>query len=158
MQIPKKITKFLEKIGIKYETIVHRTVYTAYDKAATLRILEKTIGKTLILKMDKNYVIVLIPGNKNLDKDKFRKAAKVKSADFVKEAWLKKNFKGIKLGSIPPFGGLWKMPIFIDKELLKNQKIIVNSGIYEQSFKIKTSDLKKMSERLVIGSFSKIKK
>ena len=71
---------------------------------------------------------------------------------------LKKNFKGIKLGSIPPFGGLWKLPAFVDKELLKNQKIIVNSGIYEQSFKIKTSDLKKTSEQLIIGSFSKSKK
>jgi Ala-tRNA(Pro) deacylase len=75
--IPSKIIKFLEKSGIQYEAIKHRTVYTAYDKAATLRIKPNIVGKTLVLKTDSDMAVVLIPGNKNLDKVKFQKVLNI---------------------------------------------------------------------------------
>jgi len=73
MPIAKKLIKFLSKI--KYEPISHRTVYTAFDKAKTLRVPEKIVGKTLVVKMDGNFALVLIPANKILDIKKFLKTA-----------------------------------------------------------------------------------
>lgn len=158
MAIPAKVIKFLENSKIKYEPIQHKTVYTAYDKAATLRVPEKIIGKTLILKVDKNYTTVLIPANKNLDKSKLKKTAKAKSIDFVKESWMKKNLKGIKLGTVPPFGSLLRLTTFADKILLKNPKIIINSGDYNWSIKISPANLKKIVPDLNVGNFSAKKK
>jgi len=156
--IPSKIINFLDKSKVKYEKIEHRTVYTAYDKAATLRVSEKIIGKTLVVKFDKTYALVLIPANKNLDKEKLKKIAKTRSADFAKENWMKKNFKGIKMGTTPPFGIIWKIQTFIDKSLIKEPKIFVNSGDYNWSIKIKGSTLKNLIPDLIAGSFTKIKK
>ncbi len=160
MPIPKKITNFLEKNKIKYELIKHRTVYTAYDKAATLRVSPKVVGKTLVMKTDscetgKNFVFVLISANKNLDKNKFKKIAKVKKVDFVKEIWMKKNLKGIKFGAVPPFGNLWRLPTLADGRLMKNPKIIINVGDYNWSIKITPANLKKVVPDLIIGNFSK---
>ncbi len=129
-KIPQKITTFLEKNKIKYEPVKHRTVYTAYDKAATLKVKPSVIGKTLVLKADKDLVIALLPGNKNLDKNKFKKLAKAKKVDFISETVMKNKFKGIKLGAIPPFGELWKLPTFIERGLTETTKIFVNSGDY----------------------------
>ncbi len=159
MAIPSKILKFLEKAKVKYEPIEHRTVYTAYDKAQTLRLPEKMIGKTLVLKINppaggKNLAVVLIPANKNLDKNKFRKIAKVKKADFVSEKLMKNKFKGVKVGAIPPFGNLWRLPTFIEKSLLQNPKIIVNGGNYNWSIKITLAVLKKLIPDLILGNFS----
>ena len=67
MKIPAKIVKFLDSKKIKYEIVEHKTVYTAYDKAATLKIKPNVIGKTLVLKASGGLVMVLVPGNKNLD-------------------------------------------------------------------------------------------
>ncbi len=155
MSVPQKLIKFLEKNKTKYEIIKHRTVYTAFDKAATLRVPPKIIGKTLVVKLDKNQALVLIPANKNLDKQKLKKIAKAKSIDFIKEAWMKKNLKGIKIGAVPPFGNLWKLQTFMDRGLVQNPKIIVNSGDYVFSIKISPSVLKKIIKDLVIGNFSK---
>jgi len=171
MAIPQKIIKFLDKKKVKCEIIKHKTVYTAFDKAATLKVAPKIIGKTLVVKLDKNPALVLIPANKNLDRQKLKKIAKAKNIDastgsastlsscrridFIKEAWMKKNLKGIKIGAVPPFGNLWKMPSFIDRGLLNNQKIIVNSGDYVFSIKISPSAFKKIIPDMVIGNFSK---
>ncbi len=163
MAIPKKLIKFLDENKIKYEPIKHRTVYTAYDKAQTLKMPEKIIGKTLVVRFDKNVAFLLIPANKNLDKGKFKKVARPQSGyprnvDFVKEAWMKKNLKGVKVGAIPPFGNLWRLPTFMDKSLMNQTKIIVNGGEYNWSIKITPAVLKKIISDLIIGSFSKAKK
>lgn len=177
MKIPSKIIKFLDKNKIKYEKIPHRTVYTAYDKAATLKVKPNIIGKTLILKIDGDLAIVLIPGNKNLDKNKFsafvrnyggssvalkseggKKLAKAKKVDFVSEKVIKNKFKGVKIGAIPPFGNLWKLQTFIDRTLTNQPKIIVSGGDYGCSIKINPAVLKKTTLDLVAGSFSKPRK
>jgi len=158
MAIPKKLIKFLDENKIKYEPIQHRTVYTAYDKAQTLRVPQKIIGKTLVLKIDKNLAIALIPANKNLDKVKFRKITKAKKIDFVSEKIIKNKFKGLKVGAIPPFGNLWRSPTFIDKPLMNQTKIIVSGGDYNWSIKITPAILKKKIPDLVIGSFSKARR
>jgi len=157
MAIPKKIVNFLEKNKARYEVLKHRTVYTAYDKAATLKVPEKIVGKTLVVKLDKNPALVLIPANKNLDIQKLKKIAKIKNVEFIKEAWMKKNLKGVKIGAIPPFSNLWKMKTFIDKSLFQNPKIIVNGGDYNFSIKISPAVLKKIMPDLVISSFSQVR-
>lgn len=156
MKIPSKIIKFLDKNKIKYETINHKTVYTAYDKAATLKIKPNVVGKTLVLKTDLGLVMVLVAGNKNLDLAKIKKTAKAKKIDFISETVIKNKFKGVKLGAIPPFGEIWKMPLFIDRGLMKEKNIFISSGVYESSFKLSPKTFEKQDATL--GVFSKAKK
>ena len=166
MAIPKKVIKFLNKNKIKYQSVEHRTVYTAYDKAATLRVKPKVIGKTLLLRIDRDLAVVLIPGNRNLDKNKFKKLASgwqkkqnreaAKRIDFVSEKLMKSRFKGIKIGALPPFGSIWKLPTFIDNSLIKEKNIFVNSGIYETSFKLSPRIFEKIGA--IKGVFSQAKK
>lgn len=158
MPIPQKIIKFLEKAKIKYEPIEHRTVYTAYDKAATLKVPQRIVGKTLVVKLEKRPALVLIPANKNLDPQKLKKIAKARKADFIKEAWMKKNLKGVKVGAISPFGNLWQLPTYMERSLINLPKLIINGGDYNFSIKLPGKALKKLVSDLIIGSFSKTRK
>jgi len=165
MPIPKRIINFLDERKIKYEIIEHKTVYTAFDKVATLKVLPKIVGKTLVVEFDKNYGLALIGADKILDKIKFKKMVNswlkekgkkpAKSIDFVKESWMKKNLKGVKVGAIPPFGEIWKLPTFVDKSFLKNKKMIINGGDYHWSIEISAANLKKTIKDSIIGNFSK---
>ena len=165
MAIPKKVINYLEKNKIKYEVVEHRTVYTAWDAAQTQHIKPQTVGKTLVIKYDRNTCLALLPANRNLDKNKFKKVLNswlkkeeeklAKKISFAKEAWMKKNILG-KVGATPPFGQLLKLPLFMDSLLAKQKKILVNSGEYNYSLEIKTSQFLKMEEP-VKGSFSQKK-
>jgi len=166
MPIIKKLEKFLKDNKIQYQEIGHKTVYTAHDKAATLRVKEKLIGKTLLIKTDRDLALVLIPGNKNFDKVKFKKTINdwrkkigqkpVKNIDFASEILMKNQLKGVKVGAVPPFGKMWKLSAFIDKILGREREIILNSGNYNSSIKIKKRELKKLD--FIQGNFSKAKK
>src|SRR3989338_6184395 len=167
--LSKTIQKFLDANKIKYEVIDHKTVYTAFDKAATLRAKPQEVGKTVVVSLDsKDYALGLIPSNKNIDKKKVlaafnklrakNKEKNYKKIDFAKEAWMKNNFKGVNLGATPPFGLLYKLPFFIDNALTKPSKIIVNGGQYEISIKLSTASLIKLNPGTIKGSFSIAKK
>ena len=168
MPIPKRLIKLIDSAKVKYEIIQHRTVYTAFDKAKTLKVPEKIIGKTLVAKMDRMFAIVLIPANKNLDKGKLKKAANaklkkegkklIKKISLATENWMKKNLKGAKTGAVPPFGCLWKLPTFVDKNLTKNPKIIVSAGDYNYSFRISPAALKKSMPDIIMATLSQAKK
>lgn len=162
----KKIEKFLNENKIKYETVSHRKVFTAIDKAATLKIKPKLSGKTLVLKIDNDFVMALIPANKNLNKEALKKiiniqrkklgSAVIKKIDFATEKQIKKVLKGAKIGAVIPFGSIWKKTIFIDKIFFKEQKIFINSGDYFQSLKISPKIFQKLQD-CFSGSFSKSK-
>lgn len=165
MPISKKIIKYLEDKKYKFNIISHKTTFTAWDTAQTEKVDPKTVVKALVMRADKDYVLALIPGNKNLDKQKLlkvinaqRKKQGLKNSrkiDFAKEVWMKKNLLG-KVGATPPFSELLKMEIFVDSLLLKNKKIYVGSGEYTQSFLINVSEYIK-KEEIIKGSFSKKK-
>ncbi|MDP3057126.1 MAG: YbaK/EbsC family protein [bacterium] len=178
MAILKNLEKLLKNAKVKYELIKHKTVYTALDKANTLKIKPKEVAKTVALKLGAGkfaqYVIASIPADKNFDKEKFKKlyndwlkkTAKtekkvfkaVKEIDFAAEAIIKKNIIKIKKGgTVPPFGSLFKLPAFIDRSLLKVKKLVINAGGFEESIRIAGSQIEKI-ENMIKGSFSKTKK
>ena len=58
-----------------------------------------------------------------------------------------------KIGLLPPFGSLFKLPVFIDKKLLKNKKINLPAGSYTESVVLAVKDYAKL-ENPVQGNFS----
>lgn len=165
MAISKKIIKYLDDNKYKYEIVEHKTTYTAWDTAQTEKIKPQEVAKALVMKADSDYVLALLPANRNLDKQKLlktinaaRKKMKFKSCkkiDFAKEAWMKKNLPG-KVGATPPFAKILKVDIFVDSLLAKNKRIYLGSGEYTNSIRVNTGQYFKI-ENPVKGIFSKKK-
>lgn len=161
MKTPKKIINFLDKFGISYDIIEHRKVYTALDKAKTLRVKESMVGKTVVLSYGSYRFLVLVSADSIINLDKLAKVVSkkigkdVKKISFASEKWIKENIKGMRQGATPPFGDIWNLPVFVEKSFLKNTKIIINSGIHTESIKMTPIAFKKVNNNLVEAVFSK---
>lgn len=165
MALSKKITNYLDLKKYKYQIIEHKKTFTAWDTAQTEKVKPEQVAKALIVKTDNEYVLALLPSNKNLDKQKIlkiinagrkKKKEKIyKKIDLAKEAWMKKNLPG-KVGATPPFQELLKLSIYMDNLLSKSKKIYLGSGEYTESILINTGQYLK-TENPIRGSFSKKK-
>lgn len=168
MAISKKVLNLFVLNKIKYEILLHRTVFTAFDKAMTLGMKLSCVAKTLVISLDRGYAVAVVPSNRNLNFQFVKKAANtvrkkmgeksIKNIAIVKETWIEKNMKGVKPGAVPPFGVLWKLPTFIDKKLLKEKKIVVNGGNHSESIQMASKDLFKIMPEATVGNFSKARK
>ena len=153
MAIPKKLQKLLNEKKIKHEILRHKTVYTAFDLAQTLGKKVTEVAKTLALKADKRYILVVLPASHRADLKRLAKLLKVKKIDIIKETEMSKVFK-VKPGAIVPFGSFHGVPVYLDKSLLRSKVIIASAGTFTESLRLKTKDLL-LAGAEKIESFSK---
>src|SRR3989344_7717791 len=129
MAIPKTTKAYLDKKLAKYEELTHKTVYTAYDAAQTLRRELKEIAKSLLIAADKAYIIAVVPAHMRIDLKKLKKSLGAKKISIPNEKLMIKVFK-VKPGTMTAFGGLHQVDVWVDKSLLKTKDIILSAGSF----------------------------
>jgi Ala-tRNA(Pro) deacylase len=161
-KLPEKLVKYLEEAGIKHDILEHRTVYTAIDAAATMKKKLNEVAKSLLVKADKDYYLVLLPADNNLNFKKLgacigmQTGQKVKVVKIPGEKVMTDLLK-IKAGAMSAFGGLHKLPVVADKGLIKAKKAIFSSGSFNHSVEMAVKDFIKL-ENAILGSFGIKKK
>lgn len=155
MAISKKVQSFLHKMGVDPEIVQHKTVYTVYDLAQTLREKFERIAKTLLVKADKEYFLVVMPANYRLDMQKFKKAVKAKKVTLASEKDMKNKFN-TKPGAMLPFGVLHKVDVVMDKSLLKTKDALFHVGSFTESLRMKIKDYVRVAEPQIISVAQKV--
>lgn len=145
MPIPAKVKKYLDKQDIDYDEIVHKTVYTAFDAAQTLKKELKQIAKNLLVQVDKTYVLVVVPADKKIDLAKVKKAFKAKKISIPNEKLMIKVLK-IKPGAISSFGKLHQLETLVDKAMLKTKQAVFSTGSFTDSVFMKVKDFIQVEE------------
>lgn len=149
MPISQKLKDYLNKGKIDYEEIAHKTVYTAYDAAQTLKKNLSEIAKNLLIQSDKTFVLVVIPADKKLQLEKLKKALGAKKISIPKEEIMVKILK-IKPGALSSFGKLHKLETIVDKTMLKTQKAVMSAGSFTDSIFMKVKDFIQLEEAKLV--------
>lgn len=157
MAVSKSLTKHLDKVGIGYEVVPHKKVYTAYDLAQTLGEKLDGIAKTLLVKVELPKVekrgpffVVAVPASYRANLQKIKKALKAKKVELTNEKALTKL--GLQPGAITPFAPYHKLEVLLDKALLKAKSALVRAGSYTESLRVKVKDLH-AQEGVTLGQF-----
>ncbi len=156
MAIPAKIANHLKQAKIKFEAVPHKTVFTVYDLAQTLKIRMNEIVKTLLVKADAEYKLVLLPAHRRLNLEALKKLLGAKRVTLAKESDMAREMK-VKPGALTPFGQLHKLGVVVDKGLLKTQKALFGAGSFTESIRMKMKDYLK-AEQPTVGAVSEAPK
>lgn len=151
-----KIIKYLEEAKVKFKPIEHKIVYTAHDAAKTTKKKLNEIAKVVLVKADKDFVLVVLPAGKYVNLAGIKKALKAKKVSFAKEKDITKYLK-TKVGLLHPFGDLYKIKTVLDKNLAKAKKMVAAAGSYTESIEITIKDFEKLTQPIK-GVFSKNKR
>jgi len=145
MPIPAKVKKYLDSKGVDYEELAHKTVYTAYDAAQTLKKQLKEIAKTILVEADKTHALVVLPADKKIDMEKLKKALGAKKISIPNEKVMIKVLK-IKPGTLSSFGRLHDLEVVVDKAMLGVKKAVVSTNSFTDSVFIKVKDFVQSEE------------
>ncbi|HNW09263.1 MAG TPA: YbaK/EbsC family protein [bacterium] len=145
MSIPIKVKKYLDKQDIDYQEIVHKTVYTAFDAAQTLKKELNQIAKNLLVQVDKTYVLVVVPADKKINLVKVKRAFGAKKISIPNEKLMIKVLK-IKPGALSSFGKLHQLETLVDKAMLKTRQAVFSTGSFTDSVFMKVKDFIQVEE------------
>ena len=149
MSLPKKVKSYLDKQGVDYDELAHRTVYTAYDAAQTLKKELKDIAKNLFVQVDKTFALVVVSADKKIDLKKLKKAFGAKKVSIPGEKVMIKVLK-IKPGAMSSFGKIHKLETVVDKAMIGTKKAIFSTGSFTDSVIMKVKDYIQMEEAKIV--------
>ena len=161
-KLPAKLVKYLEQTGVDHKILEHRTVYTAIDTASTMKKKLNEVAKSLLVKADKDYYLVLLPADYNLDFKKLgvciskQAGKKIKVVKIPGEKIMESLLK-VKAGTMSAFGNLHKLPVIVDEGLAKVKKVVFSSGSFNHSVEMAAKDFVKL-EKAILGKVGVKKK
>ena len=153
--LTEKIKNILTHAGYQFETFEHepvrtseeasrvRTGYTIEQGAKSIIVRARKAGEGKI------FVMFVLQGNKKFDTDKIRSQFGLSDIRFAIPDEIFKITEGVLPGGIPPFGNLFGLSVYVDKQLLQNEKIIFNAGDKSFSIGMNTSDWQLMVNPIV---------
>ncbi len=136
----KAFQKFLDAQHIKYVAINHSAAYTAQEIAASAHIPGKELAKTVIVKVNGEMAMAVLPACYRVDFDLLKEAAAVSKVELASEEEFRDKFSECELGAMPPFGNLYGMDVFVADVLTEDEEIAFNCGSHTELIKMSYKD------------------
>ncbi len=148
-----KLKKFLDDHQIKYVIIKHSPAFTAQEVAGLAHIPGKEMAKTVLVLVDGKMAMTVLPADNKVDFALLKKATGAKEVLLATEEEFKYRFPDCEVGAMPPFGNLYGMDVWIEKNLTKDEEIFFNACTHKDLIKMQYKDFEKLVQPH-IGAFA----
>lgn len=135
-----KLREYLDSNKVKYVTISHSPAYTAQEVAQAAHISGQEMVKTVIVKVDGDLKMLVLPATEKVDFDALKKILKANKVELASEYEFNNRFPDCELGAMPPFGNLFGMDVLMDEHLQQNNEIAFNAGTHTELIKSTLKD------------------
>jgi Ala-tRNA(Pro) deacylase len=136
----RKLKQYLDEQHIKYVTLQHSTAYTAQEIAASAHIPGRMLAKTVMVKLDREMAMVVLPSSLRVDFALLKKASGAQQAELASEEEFKDMFPECEPGAMPPFGNLYGMAVYGATALDREPEIAFNAGSHKELIRMRYAD------------------
>jgi len=143
MEIPKQLIDCLVQNKVRYEILHHSEAVTAQRIAQAEHIKGRHQAKVVMLKSGDQHLMVVLPADHHIDLEKIEKAIE-KPVSLGKENDFKSLFPDTAIGAMPPFGNLYGLPTYVDKNLAEQDYIVFEAGTHTDAIKMRYNDYEKI--------------
>ena len=147
----RKLRAFLDQEKIKYINIIHSTAYTAQEVAASAHITGRELAKTVIVELDGNMAMAVLPANRKIVLQDLREVTGSEEVKFASEEQFKQAFPDCETGAMPPFGNLYGMDVYAAESLTENDQIAFNAGSHTEVIKMAYKDFERLVRPRVVS-------
>ena len=97
-----KLREFLDTYNIRYLIFSHSLAYTAQGVAALTHISGKELAKTVIVKIDGDLAMAVVPASRHVDLRLLKRATGARTVELASEQEFKDKFPDCEAGAMPP--------------------------------------------------------
>jgi Ala-tRNA(Pro) deacylase len=145
-----KLREYLDSHHIRYLIFSHSLAYTAQGIAALTHISGKELAKTVIVRIDGNLAMAVVPASRHVDLSLLKRALGAQAVELASEQECKDKFPDCEAGAMPPFGNLYGMAVYVDESLTSNEVITFNAGTHRDLLRMDWADLVRLVEPRII--------
>jgi Ala-tRNA(Pro) deacylase len=149
-QTLQEITHLFRQKNITHSIETHPEIPRDSHGAAKVRGSDVTAGaKALVLRADNTFVQAIVPAHKKTNFKPIKEFMKVKRVFLASPADVLEETDCV-VGSVPPLGILWNMPVFVDEEILMREEVVFSAGTLTESIHVSPQELVRVNEAHVM--------
>jgi Ala-tRNA(Pro) deacylase len=122
----------------------HPTAFTAQEVAASDHVSGKILAKVVMVKADERLVMLVVPAHERVDLDKAAGVLGAGRVRLAEEDEFEEAFPDCEAGAMPPFGNLYGIPVFVDRELAVNLNLVFQAGTHTDTMGIRFEDFERL--------------
>jgi Ala-tRNA(Pro) deacylase len=143
---------FLNRSKVRYEVLHHPEAFTAQELAAIEHVKGRSHAKVVMVKAEGEVLMAVLPADHRVDLEKLDKATGRKTA-LATEAEFKALFPDCAVGTMPPFGELYGVPVYLDASLTDAERIVFEAGTHSDAIKMRYADYERLA-KLTVADFA----
>jgi Ala-tRNA(Pro) deacylase len=143
VEIPKRLIDCLNENEAQYEILHHPEAVTAQRIAEAEHVKGRHHAKAVMIKSGDQHLMMVLPADHQIDLEKVEKAIG-KSVSLDQEQEFKSLFPDCTPGAMPPFGNLYGLATYVDKNLAGQDYIVFEAGTHTDAIKISYRDYQKI--------------
>ncbi len=145
-----KLQKYLQSENVLFQVQRHGEAYTAQEVAASEHVPGKLVTKVVIVFADGRMTMLAIPASFVVDFAKLKEALHAQSVRLAEENEFAITFPDCEIGSMPPFGNLYGVPVYVDRALAEDESIVFQAGTHTDTMSIKFRDFARLVHPQVV--------
>ena len=147
------VQEFLRRGNVAYTVFQHAPAFTAQEEAAVTHVPGRNWAKAVVCFADGEPIQAVVPADCEVDLEHLGTLARAHEVRLVDESELRWLYPDCELGAMPPFGPLYKQPVFVDEVLTHDEEIVFNAGTHSDAVCMRYSDFAALT-RPTVGHFA----
>lgn len=139
MSMP-RLESYLRENGVAFATSSHERAFTAQEVAAQAHISGRDVAKSVMVMLDEELVMVVLPATERLNLGRLRQTTGAKEARLASEWEFMHRFPKCETGAMPPFGNLYGLRVLVADSLADDETIAFNAGTHTDMISMAYSD------------------
>lgn len=140
MTIARKLKDYLDSQKVRYQVLPHPEAYTAPEIAQSLHVPGKELAKVVIVKAGERFVMTVLPANWKVDVKRLREVFGTSHVKLATEEEFQGLFPDCQVGTMPPFGSLYGLEVYVDQSLTEDEEIVFQAGTHIETIRMRYAD------------------
>ena len=150
-EIVKRLHDLLDRSGVSYEILHHHTDFRAKTTAADTHTPPREFAKSVILWIDGQYALAVLPASHFLSEAKLARSLGAKVVRLATEFEMADLCPDCDVGAAPPFGNLYDLPVYVSPIIARDENITFNAGTHEDAVRMTYADYERLVQPRVVS-------
>lgn len=151
MQCKERLEAYLREHQVPFQLQQHAQAFTAQKIAESEHISGKIVAKTVIaLLADGHMIALVLPASSRADLNQVRTVLGAKEIRLAHEREFADAFPDCEVGTMPPFGNLYGIPVYVEKRLTEQETMVFPVGTYTDTMSLTYADFERLVQPKVI--------
>lgn len=148
MSLP-ALEQYLREFRAPFSTLSHGAAYRATEVAARAGVPCRQMAKPVLVHVDGTLAMAVVPADARVDLARLREVTDAGSVRLAGEAEFQDRFPECEPGAMPPFGNLYGMALYVDRQLADDGSVCFNAGSHTDLLRMRYADFERLANPCV---------